>query len=224
MKESDLYLKIIRGPGIFKLLNVDVLFFFFAIVSNHVVLLLYVCVYVLVIRVIWLLTSMFRLQLQVDNGLNHNMRPKFPAPAPSLTPMDFPALGISNSPAQFGGDDVQQTGHHYQSAGKDNMFFFKSVSQPGSVDYVSAVKKLASQDSGLWKYEGNDSGDSSIGSSRNYHASLGGAYKSGRGKSMLNQSPNRPTPVAWLETGDAVGISPPSPPPTLYPDIYTSVV
>ncbi|KAG2298800.1 hypothetical protein Bca4012_010304 [Brassica carinata] len=148
-----------------------------------------------------------QLELQVDNGLNQNMRPKFPAPAPApnLTPMDFPALSISNSPAQFGGDDMQQTGNHYQSAGKDNMFFFKSVSQPGSVDYVSAVKKLASQDSGLWKYEGNDSGDSSIGSSRNYHASLGGAYKSGRGKSMLNQSPNRPAPVTWLETGDAVG-------------------
>ncbi|KAF8055263.1 hypothetical protein N665_1300s0010 [Sinapis alba] len=147
-----------------------------------------------------------QLELQVDNGLNQNMRPKIPAPAPNLTPMDFPALGISNSqgnPAQFGGE---QTGNHYQSAGKDNMFFFKSFSQP---DYVSAVKKLAaSQDTGLWKYEGNDSGDSSsIGSSRNYHAS---AYKSGRGRSIysdkvLNQSPNRPAPVAWLETGDAVG-------------------
>lgn len=164
---------------------------------------------------------MFLLQLQVDNGMNQNMRPKFPAqaPAPNLTPMDFPALSMSSSqgnPAQFGGDDMQQTGNHYQSAGKDNMFFFKSgpsVSQPGSVDYVSAVKKLASQDAGLWKYERNDSGDSSIGSSRNYHASHG-AYKSGRGRSiysdkLLNQSPNRPAPVAWLETGDAVGISPP---------------
>ncbi|KAJ0246351.1 Polyadenylate-binding protein-interacting protein 7 [Hirschfeldia incana] len=141
-----------------------------------------------------------QLELQVDNGLNQNMRPK--VPAPNLTPMDFPALSISNRHAQFGGDDMQQTGNHYQSAGKDNMFFFKSASQPGSVDFVSAVKKLASQDTtGLWKYEGNDSGgDSSIGSSRNYH---GG--RSIYSDKLLSQSPNRPAPVAWLETGDAVG-------------------
>lgn len=142
---------------------------------------------------------MFVLQLQVDNGLNQNMRPKIPAPAPApnLTPMDFPAL----SPAQFGGDDMQQTGNHYQSAGKDNMFFFKP-------DYVSAVKKLASQDTGLWKYEGNGSGDSSIGgSSRNYHA--GGGRGPARSIYSDKLSSNRATPVAWLETGDAVGISPP---------------
>ncbi|CAG7866321.1 unnamed protein product [Brassica rapa] len=136
-----------------------------------------------------------QLELQVDNGLNQNMRPKIPAPAPApnLTPMDFPAL----SPAQFGGDDMQQTGNHYQSAGKDNMFFFKP-------DYVSAVEKLASQDTGLWKYEGNGSGDSSIGgSSRNYHAGSG----RGPGRSIYSDklSSNRAAPVAWLETGDAVG-------------------
>ncbi|CAN6899885.1 unnamed protein product [Brassica oleracea] len=140
-----------------------------------------------------------QLELQVDNGMNQNMRPKIPAPAPApnLTPMDFPALSISStSPAQF--DDMQQTGnHHYQSAGKDNMFFFKP-------DYVSAVKKLASQDTGLWKYEGNGSGDSSIGgSSRNFHAGSG----RGPGRSIYSDklSSNRAAPVAWLETGDAVG-------------------
>ncbi|CAN6906076.1 unnamed protein product [Brassica oleracea var. botrytis] len=140
-----------------------------------------------------------QLELQVDNGMNQNMRPKIPAPAPApnLTPMDFPALSISStSPAQF--DDMQQTGnHHYQSAGKDNMFFFKP-------DYVSAVKKLASQDTGLWKYEGNGSGDSSIGgSSRNYHAGSG----RGPGRSIYSDklSSNRAAPVTWLETGDAVG-------------------
>lgn len=161
---------------------------------------------------------MFLLQLQVDNGMNQNMRPKIPAPAPApnLTPMDFPALSISStSPAQF--DDMQQTGnHHYQSAGKDNMFFFKP-------DYVSAVKKLASQDTGLWKYEGNGSGDSSIGgSSRNYHAGSG----RGPGRSIYSDklSSNRAAPVTWLETGDAVGISPPPPThthPTLpFPSLY----
>ncbi|KAL1199496.1 Polyadenylate-binding protein-interacting protein 7 [Cardamine amara subsp. amara] len=154
-----------------------------------------------------------QLELQVDGGLNQNISPKPFAP-PSLTPMDFPALSISNSsgiPAHFGGDDLQQTGNHYQSAEKDNMFFFKSsssVSQPGSIDYVSAVRKLASQDSGMWKYERNDSADSSIGSSRNSHASAG-AYKSGRGRSIYsdklqNRAQNRPAPL-WVETGDAVG-------------------
>ncbi|EFH57031.1 hypothetical protein ARALYDRAFT_481487 [Arabidopsis lyrata subsp. lyrata] len=150
-----------------------------------------------------------QLELQVDGGLNQNISPKSYAP-PSLTPMDFPALSISNShgiPAQFGGDDLQQTGNHYQSPEKDNMFFFKSgpsVTQPGSIDYVSAVRKLASPDSGMWKYERNDSADSSIGSSRN-----SGAYKSGRGRSIYSdklqsRAQTRPAPV-WVETGDAVG-------------------
>ncbi|EOA26806.1 hypothetical protein CARUB_v10022901mg [Capsella rubella] len=130
-----------------------------------------------------------QLELQVDGGLNQNMSPKTYA-APSLSPMDFPALSISNShgiPAQFGGDDLQQTGNHYQSPEKDNMFFFKSgpsVSQPGAIDYVSAVRKLASQDSA-------------------------GAYKSGRGRSIYSdklqsRAQTRPAPV-WVETGDAVG-------------------
>ncbi|XP_010417414.1 PREDICTED: polyadenylate-binding protein-interacting protein 7-like [Camelina sativa] len=154
-----------------------------------------------------------QLELQVDGGLSQTISPK-PYAAPSLTPMDFPALSISNShgiPAQFGGDDLQQTGNHYQSPEKDNMFFFKSgpsVSQPGSIDYVSAVRKLASQDSGIWKYERNDSADSSIGSSRNSQASAG-AYKSGRGRGIYSdklqsRAQTRPAPV-WLETGDAVG-------------------
>lgn len=149
----------------------------------------------------------------MDGGLNQNISPKTYA-APSLTPMDFPALSISNSqgiPAQFGGDDLQQIGNHYQSPEKDNMFFFKSgpsVTQPGSIDYVSAVRKLASQDSGMWKYERNDSADSSIGSSRNSHASAG-AYKSGRGRSIFSdklqsRGQTRAAPV-WVETGDAVG-------------------
>ena len=102
--------------------------------------------------------------------------------APNLTPMDFPSL----SPQ----------GHQKE----DNMFFSSSVSQPGSIDYASAVKKLASQDSGMWKYERADS--SSIGSSRNSHAFPGAAYKSGSIYSDKLQ--NRPAPV-WLETGDAVG-------------------
>ncbi|CAN8284371.1 unnamed protein product [Cochlearia groenlandica] len=143
-----------------------------------------------------------QLELQVDVGFNQNISPKFPSPPPNLTPMDFPALSISNShgaPAQYGGDE------------KDNMFFFKpgsSVSRPGSIDYVSAVRKLASQDSGMWKYERNDSEDSSIGSSRNSSV-LGGAYKTGHGRSLYSdklqsRAQNRPAPV-WVETGDAVG-------------------
>ncbi|CAH2060846.1 unnamed protein product [Thlaspi arvense] len=147
-----------------------------------------------------LTTFCFLAYLQVDGGFNQNISPKSFAP-PNLTPMDFPALSISNSqsiPAQFGGDGLQQ---------KDNMFFLKSgssVSQPGSIDYVSAVRKLASQDSGIWKYERNDSADSSIGSSRN-----SGAYKSGRARNIYSDklqygAPNRPAPV-WVETGDAVG-------------------
>ncbi|CAN6841857.1 unnamed protein product, partial [Brassica oleracea] len=116
-----------------------------------------------------------QLELQVDGGgMNQNMSPK-------TTPMDFPSL----SPQ----------GHRKE----DNMSFSSSVSQPGSIDYASAVKKLASQDFGMWKYERADS--SSIGSSKNSHAFPGAAYKSGSIYSDKLQ--NRPAPV-WLETGDAV--------------------
>ncbi|KAJ0260229.1 Smr domain-containing protein [Hirschfeldia incana] len=124
-----------------------------------------------------------QLELQVDGGggLNQKMSPKSFA-APTLTPMDFPALSQA--------DD----GLHQQRK-ENNMFFSKS-------DYVSAVKKLASPDSGMWKYQPNDSADSSsIGSSRNSQP-LAAAYKS---RSLYSDKlPNRPAPV-WLETGDAVG-------------------
>ncbi|CAN7060630.1 hypothetical protein IGI04_016150 [Brassica rapa subsp. trilocularis] len=122
-----------------------------------------------------------QLELQVDGGgMNQKMSPKSFA-APNLTPMDFPSL----SPQGQQNDN--------------NMFFSSSVSQPGSIDYASAVKKLASQDSGMWKYERADS--SSIGSSRNSQPLPGAAYK----RSIYSDKlPNRPAPV-WLETGDAVG-------------------
>ncbi|KAL0741054.1 hypothetical protein Bca4012_082567 [Brassica carinata] len=139
------------------------------------------------------LEMLTQLELQVDGGgLNQKMSPKSFA-APNLTPMDFPALTQ--------GDGLQQQ--------KDNMMFFsKSVSQPGSsIDFVSAVKKLASPDSGMWKYQPNDSADSSsIGSSRNSVPVAGAAYKSGSiySDKLHNRAPTRPAPV-WLETGDAVG-------------------
>lgn len=117
--------------------------------------------------------------------MNQKRSPKSFA-APNLTPMDFPALSQ--------GDGLQQ------QKDNNNMFFFKS-------DYVSAVKKLASPDSGMWKYQPNDSADSSaIGSSRNSLPLAGTAYKSGSMYSdkLHNRAPTRPAPV-WLETGDAVG-------------------
>ncbi|KAJ4903048.1 CTC-interacting domain 7 [Raphanus sativus] len=132
------------------------------------------------------LEMLTQLELQVDGGgLNQKRSPKSFA-APNLTPMDFPALSQ--------GDGLQQ------QKDNNNMFFFKS-------DYVSAVKKLASPDSGMWKYQPNDSADSSaIGSSRNSLPLAGGAYKSGSMYSdkLHNRAPSRPAPV-WLETGDAVG-------------------
>ncbi|XP_010527063.1 PREDICTED: polyadenylate-binding protein-interacting protein 7-like isoform X2 [Tarenaya hassleriana] len=147
-----------------------------------------------------------QLELQVDGGLNQNLSPKTLS-APNLTATDFPALTISDSlgiSAKFSGDD-------YQSSEKDNMFFFKSRSSgshAGSIDYASTVRKLASQDSGMWKYERYDSVDSAIGSSRS-SLGLADAYKSGgRGRSIYanklqNRAPNQSAPV-WVETGDAV--------------------
>ncbi|XP_010548489.1 PREDICTED: polyadenylate-binding protein-interacting protein 7-like [Tarenaya hassleriana] len=154
-----------------------------------------------------------QLELQVDAGLNQNISSKALS-APNLKAMDFPPLTISDSqgiPAKFGGDDYhQQAGNHYQTAEKDNMFFFKPSSfgpHTGSIDYASAVRKLAPQDSGMWKYERNNSVDSAVGSSRSPHG-FAGAYRSGQGRSIYadklqNHAPNRPAPV-WVETGDAV--------------------
>ncbi|KAI7987700.1 Polyadenylate-binding protein-interacting protein 7 [Camellia lanceoleosa] len=153
-----------------------------------------------------------QLELQVDGGLNQNLNSKALS-APNLSALDFPALSVhdgQNGLPKYAGDDIQQSGSPYRSSSKDSMLLFKSSSSiptRGATDFASAVRKMSSQDSGIWKYERNGSADASVGSSRSAHL-LASSYSSGQGRSIYgdrlqSRSSSRTAPV-WLETGEAV--------------------
>ncbi|WCJ29285.1 CTC-interacting domain 7 [Euphorbia peplus] len=154
-----------------------------------------------------------QLELQVDSGFSQNMNPKTVS-APNLSALDFPALPVpdsQNAPSKYAGDELQQSGNPYRSSDKENILLFRSSSsipaRAGTVDFASAVRKMASQDSGMWKYERNGSGDSTIGSSRSSHV-LASSYGSGNGRGVYadrahSRNSSRAAP-AWLETGEAV--------------------
>ncbi|BBG95038.1 CTC-interacting domain 7 protein [Prunus dulcis] len=153
-----------------------------------------------------------QLELQVDGGFNENLNSKTVS-SPDLSSMDFPALTPTDgqhSHPKYGDDDLQQSGNPYRSSDKDNMLFFKSSSSipsRGAIDFASAVRKLAAQDSGGWKFERNGSPEAAIGSSR--RSQLPSTYNTGHGRGIYsdrsqNRGSARTAPV-WLETGDAVG-------------------
>ncbi|CAI0401307.1 unnamed protein product [Linum tenue] len=152
-------------------------------------------------------------QLEVD-GFTQSMNSKALS-APNLTAMDFPALSMQesqNGSSKYAREDIQQSlNSSYQSPEKENMLMFKSgASFPsrGATDFASAVRKMALQDSNVWKYERNGSADSStVGSSRSSNV-LASAYSSAQGRGMYtdrlqNHTSSRASPV-WLETGEAV--------------------
>ncbi|KAK9273996.1 hypothetical protein L1049_018810 [Liquidambar formosana] len=93
-----------------------------------------------------------QLELQVDGGFNQNLNSKT-LPAPNLSALDFPALTVQdgqNGLQKFVGDDLQHSVNPYRSSDKDNLLLFKSSSSSpsrGAIDFASAVRKLASQDS-----------------------------------------------------------------------------
>ncbi|CAJ2675144.1 unnamed protein product [Trifolium pratense] len=152
-----------------------------------------------------------QLEIQVDSNFGQNPSPKTLS-SPNLTAMDFPALAPTNgqtTTAKYAADNVQQSANLYLPSGKDLLMFKTSSSFPtrGATDFASAVRKLASQDSGIWKYDRNGSGDASTGSSRSLNV-LASAYNGGQGRTnfgdrLQNRGSARPAPV-WLETGDAV--------------------
>lgn len=130
--------------------------------------------------------------------------------------MDFPALSApenQNGLHKYSGDDLELSGNPFRSTDKDNLLFFKSSSSAptrGAQDFASVVKKTPTQNSGIWKYDGNGSNNSSVGSSRNSQI-LASAYSSsgsnGRalyGDRLQSRASSRAPPV-WLETGEAVG-------------------
>ncbi|XP_061374863.1 polyadenylate-binding protein-interacting protein 7-like [Gastrolobium bilobum] len=152
-----------------------------------------------------------QLELQVEGSFNQNLNSKTLS-APNLSAMDFPALtspDVQTASIKYAVDNVQQNGNPYRSSGNDMLFFKSSSSVPsrGAVDFASAVRKLASQDSGIWKNEKNGFGDAVIGSSRSPNV-LASGYNGGQGRVNFGdrlqiRGSARAAPV-WLETGDAV--------------------
>ncbi|XP_030530548.1 polyadenylate-binding protein-interacting protein 7 [Rhodamnia argentea] len=153
-----------------------------------------------------------QLELQIDGAFTPNLNSKTLS-APNLSAIDFPALSLSESQSvqqKYAGDDVHQNSMPYRSTDKDNLLLFKSSSSfpsRGAIDFASAVKKMPSQDSNIWKYDRNGSANSNIGSSRNSQG-LAGAYNSGHGRGIYgdrlqSRASARSSPV-WLETGEAV--------------------
>ncbi|KAB5514068.1 hypothetical protein DKX38_027974 [Salix brachista] len=125
----------------------------------------------------WMLTV-----LQVDGGFNQITNSKTLSD-PNVKALNFPALTVpdnQNGPSKYAGDDLQQAGIPYRSPNKDNMLLFKSG---GSVDFASAVRKLASQDSSMWNNDRNGSADSTVGSSRSSHV-FASAYSGGHGRGI----------------------------------------
>ncbi|KAL1097527.1 hypothetical protein V6Z11_D05G040900 [Gossypium hirsutum] len=129
-----------------------------------------------------------QLELQVDGGFNQNLNSKTLS-APNLSTMDFPALTVSDGqsgPPKYTGDDLQHSASTYRSSDKDNLLMFKtssSLPSRGAIDFASAVRKMASQDSGMW------------------NAAPGRGVYANR---LQTRGSARSAPV-WLETGDAVG-------------------
>ncbi|KAK4791295.1 hypothetical protein SAY86_031708 [Trapa natans] len=153
-----------------------------------------------------------QLELQVDGPFNLNLKT---TPTPNLNAMDFPALSAPenhNVLHKYSGDDLELSGNPFRSNEKDSLLFFKSgPSAPtrGTQDFVSAVKKMPSQDSGVWKYDRNGSSNSAVGSSRNPQilaSTYGSSVSNGRvsyGDRLQSRASTRAPPV-WLETGEAV--------------------
>ncbi|GFQ04915.1 polyadenylate-binding protein-interacting protein 7 [Phtheirospermum japonicum] len=146
-----------------------------------------------------------QLQLQVDGGLNQSLNSKALS-APNLTTMDFPALsardGHQTDLAKFAGDGPNQ------KQGPSLLFRSNSfIPSRGATDFASAVRKMAPQDSSIWKYDRNGSSDASIGSSRSSQVLAssfnGGQTRNVYGDRFQSRGASHALP-AWLETGEAV--------------------
>ncbi|KAL2235974.1 polyadenylate-binding protein-interacting protein 7-like [Sesamum indicum] len=151
-----------------------------------------------------------QLELQVDGGLNQNSKA---LSSPNLSAMDFPALSVRDSQndlAKFAGDGLHQNGSPYRSSEKQGALFFRSnsfIPSSGATDFASAVRKMASQDSSMWKYERNGSSGASTGSSRTSQV-LASSYSSGQSRGIYadklqSRGSTHASPM-WLETGEAV--------------------
>ncbi|KAF0903789.1 hypothetical protein E2562_029894, partial [Oryza meyeriana var. granulata] len=130
-----------------------------------------------------------QLEMQVDATSNQTLTPR----TPNFSTGDFPALPTVED----------QNG--FSKGNADILSIFNGRSSPsvssGTGDFVSAVRKLASQNSGNWKYKkGPEYGNcvSTVSVPKQYSSTA----KTSSGNKFQNVSSVRAAP--WLETGDAV--------------------
>ncbi|GER32076.1 small MutS related domain-containing family protein [Striga asiatica] len=145
-----------------------------------------------------------QLELQVDGGLNQSLNSKALS-TPNLSAMDFPALS-----SRDGQNDISKSRGHSPNQNGGSALLFRSnsfVPSRGATDFASAVRKMASQDSNIWKYERNGSSGASIGSSRNSQV-LASSYIGGPNTGVYGDRyqsrGSAHTPPVWLETGESV--------------------
>ncbi|KAK8660833.1 hypothetical protein V6N13_051741 [Hibiscus sabdariffa] len=147
-----------------------------------------------------------QLELQDAGVFNQNLNSKTLS-VPNQSTLDFAAItvsdGLSGTP-KHAGDYLQHRANPYRSYDKENMHTFKSSSSLPSkvaIDFALADRKMATQDSGIWKY---DSADSTVGPSRSSHGSAN-SYSSSPGRGVYaSRLHARGSAPSWLETGDLV--------------------
>ncbi|KZV51843.1 polyadenylate-binding protein-interacting protein 7 [Dorcoceras hygrometricum] len=147
-----------------------------------------------------------QLELQVDGGLNQILNPKALS-APNLSALDFPALSVADG--QNGLAKFSSEMDPYRSSENESSQLFKSSSSfpsRGHTDFASVVRRMASQDSSIWKYDRSGSAHPSIGSSRS--SQLASSHNGSQSRNIYaDRLQNRGSAHAssvWLETGDAV--------------------
>ncbi|CAL9762824.1 unnamed protein product [Musa acuminata subsp. burmannicoides] len=140
-----------------------------------------------------------QLELQVDAGFGQKLNSQSLA-TPNFSPLDFPALPVAdtlNGLSKYSGEEAHNG---------SNMYRYPSGISRGDIDFASTVRKLASQNSGHWRYERNGSADGAAGSSKNSQLlsnSYNGNNKMVFGDRWHGSRVSRSSP-AWLETGEAV--------------------
>jgi len=130
--------------------------------------------------------------MQVDPTPNHamNLTPR----APNFSMGDFPALPTAEDQNGFSKGNVDVLGI-FNGRGS-------STISGGAGDFVSAVRKLASQNSGHWKFKKGPEYGNGV-SSHSVPKQYGTSTKQSSGNKFQSVSSARVAP--WLETGDAVG-------------------
>ncbi|CAL5044028.1 unnamed protein product [Urochloa decumbens] len=132
-----------------------------------------------------------QLEMQVDPTPNHamNLTPR----APTFSTGDFPALPTAEEQNGFSKGNADILGI-FNGRGS-------STISGGAGDFVSAVRKLASQNSGHWKYKKGPEYGNGV-SSHSVPKQYGTSTKQSSGNKFQSVGGARVAP--WLETGDAV--------------------